>query len=193
MSSSLRPHGLQPTGFLCPWDSPGKNTGVDCHFLFQGIFPTQGLNLHLLHCRQILYQWATGEAHYPSPINILPLLLCLNIYVYWYVCACVCFYLCACSCVCAHCCKLQVINPKVFSLCLLRIKNILHNKDFHTLKKKLMMIPSWYLKNNKYSDFPSCSPKYSRKSSFKSQDPIKVHTFHCDHCIFEFLFFCFFF
>ena len=34
---------------LCPWDSPGKNTGVGCHFLLQGIFPTQGLHLHLLH------------------------------------------------------------------------------------------------------------------------------------------------
>ena len=33
---------------LCPWDSPGKNTGVDCHFLFQGIFPTQRLNPCLL-------------------------------------------------------------------------------------------------------------------------------------------------
>ena len=33
----------------------GKNTGVGCHFLFQGIFPTQGWNLTLLHCRQILY------------------------------------------------------------------------------------------------------------------------------------------
>ena len=40
---------------LCPWDSPGKNTGVGCHFLLQGIFPTQGLNPGLLHCRQILY------------------------------------------------------------------------------------------------------------------------------------------
>ena len=38
-----------------PWDSPGKNTGVGCHFLLQGIFPTQGLNLGLLHCRQTLY------------------------------------------------------------------------------------------------------------------------------------------
>ena len=45
--------------FLCPWDSPDKNTGVSCHFLFQGIFPTQGLNPGLLFCRQILYQWAT--------------------------------------------------------------------------------------------------------------------------------------
>ena len=34
---------------LCPWDSPGKNTGVGCHFLLQGIFLTQGSNLHLLH------------------------------------------------------------------------------------------------------------------------------------------------
>ena len=36
-------------------DSPDENTGVDCHALLQGIFPTQGLNLGLLHCRQILY------------------------------------------------------------------------------------------------------------------------------------------
>ena len=40
---------------LCPWDSPGKNTGVGCHFLLQGIFLTQGSNLGLPHCRQILY------------------------------------------------------------------------------------------------------------------------------------------
>ena len=34
---------------LCPWDFPGKSTGVDCHFLLQGIFPIQGLNLSHLH------------------------------------------------------------------------------------------------------------------------------------------------
>ena len=56
MSDSLQPHGLQPTRLLHPWDSPGKNTGVGCHFLLQGIFPTQGLNPGLLYCRQILYQ-----------------------------------------------------------------------------------------------------------------------------------------
>ena len=37
---------------MCPWDSPGENTGGDCHFLLQGIFPTQGLNLHLLHWQE---------------------------------------------------------------------------------------------------------------------------------------------
>ena len=41
----LRPHGLQPARQLCPWDFPGKNTGVDC----QGIFKTQGLDPCLLH------------------------------------------------------------------------------------------------------------------------------------------------
>ena len=44
------------------WDSPGKNTGVGCHALLQGIFPTQGSNPWLLHCRQTLYCWATREA-----------------------------------------------------------------------------------------------------------------------------------
>ena len=35
MSDSVRPHGLQPTRLLHPWDSPGKNTGAGCHFLLQ--------------------------------------------------------------------------------------------------------------------------------------------------------------
>ena len=35
MSDSLRPHGLQPSRFLCPWDFPGKSTGVGCHCLLQ--------------------------------------------------------------------------------------------------------------------------------------------------------------
>ena len=40
---------------LCPWNSPGKNTGVGCHSFLQGLLPTQGSNPGLLHCRQILY------------------------------------------------------------------------------------------------------------------------------------------
>ena len=54
--NSLRPHGLQPTRLLCPWDFPGKDTGVGCYFLLQGTFPTQGSNPDLLHCRHILYR-----------------------------------------------------------------------------------------------------------------------------------------
>ena len=47
ISSSLQPYGLQPTRLLCPWDPPGKNNGVSCHFLPQGNLPNPRL-LHLL-------------------------------------------------------------------------------------------------------------------------------------------------
>ena len=50
VSDSLRPHG-----WYSPWNSPGQNTGVGSLLLLQGIFPTQGSNPGLLHCRWILY------------------------------------------------------------------------------------------------------------------------------------------
>ena len=43
MSDSLQPHGLEPTRLLCPWDSPGKNTGVGSYFLLQGNLPDPGI------------------------------------------------------------------------------------------------------------------------------------------------------
>ena len=66
MSSSLQPHGLWLIRFLCSWDFSGKNTGVGCHILLQGIFPTQGQTL--LSCvscisRQILYHLSYQECH----------------------------------------------------------------------------------------------------------------------------------
>ena len=67
MSSSLRPYELLLARLLCPWYSPGKNTGVDCHFLLQAIFLNQGMNLGLLHCRQILYY----VSYQGSPISLL--------------------------------------------------------------------------------------------------------------------------
>ena len=51
MSDFLRPHGL-----YSPWNFPGQNPELDNLSLLQGIFPTQGSNPDLLHCRQILYQ-----------------------------------------------------------------------------------------------------------------------------------------
>jgi len=62
---TLQTHGS--TKLLCPWNSPGKNTGVGTHSLLQGIFQTLGLNLGLLHCRQILYHMS----HQGSPLNVL--------------------------------------------------------------------------------------------------------------------------
>ena len=46
-SNSFQPYGLQPARLLCPWDFPGKNTGVGCHACLQGIFLIQGSNLCL--------------------------------------------------------------------------------------------------------------------------------------------------
>ena len=59
---------------LCPWNSPGKNTGVGCHALLQRIFLTQGLNPGLLHCRQILYH----PSYQGSPIYSIKV-----IFKYW--------------------------------------------------------------------------------------------------------------
>ena len=56
------PMDCSPPGSSAHGDSPGKNTRVDCHAHLQGIFPTQGLNPGLPHCRQILYQLSPREA-----------------------------------------------------------------------------------------------------------------------------------
>ena len=55
MSDSLQPHGLQHASILCPWDFPSKITGVGCHFLLQGIFPTRDQNCIFCIGGQILY------------------------------------------------------------------------------------------------------------------------------------------
>ena len=62
LSDSLWRHGLQPTSLLCSWDFPGKNTRVGWHFCLQGIFPIQGLNLHLMH----LLNWQANSL-LPAP------------------------------------------------------------------------------------------------------------------------------
>ena len=59
-----KPMDCSPPGSSLHVDSPGKNTGVDCHFLLQGIFPTQGSNLHLL----CLLHWQAGSL-LPTPIQ----------------------------------------------------------------------------------------------------------------------------
>ena len=66
MSNSLRPYGLESTRLLCLWDFPGKNTGMGCHFILQGIFLTQGWIPVLLHCRQFLYRLSHQRSPWPS-------------------------------------------------------------------------------------------------------------------------------
>ena len=62
------------TRLLSPWDFPGKNTGVGCHFLLWRIFSTQGLNPRLLHCRWILCR--LNHQGSPFQLNNLTLILC---------------------------------------------------------------------------------------------------------------------
>ena len=74
MSDSSRPHG--PTRLLCAWEFSGKNTGLGCHFLLQGIFPTQGLNLRLLHWQAdilpLSYLGSPSFIGYYKILNIVP-------------------------------------------------------------------------------------------------------------------------
>ena len=58
----LRPHGLSLQGSFVHGDSPGKNTGVGCHALLQGIFPTQRTNPGLPPCMWILYHLSHQES-----------------------------------------------------------------------------------------------------------------------------------
>ena len=64
VSNSLWPHGLQFTRLLHLWDFPGKSTGVGCHFLLQGIFPTQESNPVSCIIGRRFTVWATREVCY---------------------------------------------------------------------------------------------------------------------------------
>ena len=75
-SHSVVSYSLWPHGLYSPWNSPSHNTGVGSLSLLQGIFPTQGLNPGLLHCRWILYQLShkgslgyLGYSAYTKPIT----------------------------------------------------------------------------------------------------------------------------
>ena len=69
-SHSVVSNSLQPYGLYSPWNSPGQISGLGSLSILQGIFPTQGSNPGLLHCRQILYQLSHKGS--PSPIEPLP-------------------------------------------------------------------------------------------------------------------------
>ena len=72
MSDSFWPYRWQSIRLLCPWDSPGKNTGIGCHFLLQGFFLTQGSN-QCLHICCIEGRFFTTE----PPGKLIFVFLCL--------------------------------------------------------------------------------------------------------------------
>ena len=72
VSDSLSPYGLQPARFLCQWDSPDKNTGVGCHALLQGIFPTQRwTHISYVSCigRWVLYHLCHLQWNIAQPLK----------------------------------------------------------------------------------------------------------------------------
>ena len=77
MSDSVQPYRLQPARLLCPWNFPGKNIRVGCHFLLRGIFPTQESNpglLHLLH-----WQADSLPLNHLGSLSVFELLISLSL------------------------------------------------------------------------------------------------------------------
>ena len=81
--ASVASNSLQLLGLYSPWNSPCQNTGAGSHSLLQGIFPTQGSNPGLLHCRWILYCWATRESLNPVWSCLIILSICWWL---WFAC-----------------------------------------------------------------------------------------------------------
>ena len=87
MFDSYRPHGLYAVRLLCPWDSPGKNTGVCCHTLFQGICPNLGSKPSLMS-PALASRFSSTSAIWKAHFNVTLSLCFSNIYLkkmyYWF-------------------------------------------------------------------------------------------------------------
>ena len=79
MSNSVQPQRRQPTRLPCPWDSPGKNTGVDFHALLQRIFPTQGSSPRLLKV-SCIGRWLLYHLCHLGSFFVLSSMSCLYIF-----------------------------------------------------------------------------------------------------------------
>ena len=95
MSDSLQSCGLQPTRLFCPWNSPGKNPGVGCYALLQGIALTQGSNPRLISAALAGGFFTTSapwEAFTPVYLQLFVFIVCLSIntFIYfqliWFLC-----------------------------------------------------------------------------------------------------------
>ena len=99
MPNSLQTHGLEPARLLCPWDSPGNNTGVGCHFLPQRFFPTQESNPGI-ELRSLALQ---ADSLLSEPLG-KPMQQSYSMCVCVYTCICVCTYVHMCVHVYTHVC-----------------------------------------------------------------------------------------
>ena len=110
-SCLLGPHGLQPARLLCPWDSPGKNTGVGCNTLLQRIFPTEQSNPFCY----VSYVDSWGY-----------MCVCVYIYVYVYIYMYMCIYIYG-ICVCIY------IYIYTHTHTHTHILDVIHGKHFMTI------------------------------------------------------------
>ena len=131
---------------LCPWDSPGKNTGVGCHFLLQGIFLTQGSNSHLLG----LLHWQVDSLSLALPAKPHILLCCL-------------FPLCHCLPTKIHLVKAMVFPVVTYGCESWTIKKVKHrriNASELWCWRRLLRVP-WTARRSNQSILKEISPEYS--------------------------------
>ena len=81
MSNSLQPLGLYPTMHLCPWDSPGKNSGVGIHALLQGMFLIQGSKWGIL-CLMADRFFTTSTTWEALMKNMVTIKILLNMHLF---------------------------------------------------------------------------------------------------------------
>ena len=79
LSNSVLPYGLQPARLPCPWNSPGKNTGVGCCALLQGIFWTQGSN----HISYAYLHWQVSSLPLVPPGKPEMIIFTAIYYLHW--------------------------------------------------------------------------------------------------------------
>ena len=103
MCNSLRHFGLQPTRLLCPWDSPGKDPGVGCHALLQGIFPTRPKDrMGVCYVSWQAARFFTTTATWETRVVYVHVYACICVYgcvhvsIYVYECVRVCVCVCVC-------------------------------------------------------------------------------------------------
>ena len=87
MSDSLWPHGLWPARLLCTWNFPGKNNGVGCHYLLQGIFETQGSNPHLFESSELVGRFFTTSVTWEAQLqlqynNMIIIIIIITVIIY---------------------------------------------------------------------------------------------------------------
>ena len=119
------PVDCSPLRLLCPWDTPGKNTGVDCHFLLQMIFPTQGLNLGLLHCRQTLYPLSHRGSPFTPISNYMLFYGNFNSEIFSLF-----LFLCSITVICLDVNLFLFISPGKYQLSLLNLESLISFREF---------------------------------------------------------------